>query len=76
MAALWVLQWLVEGRDITRRYHSGWMRAFGIVLALVLLVIHPVVPSFVGNLVWGTALFSQVVVPFVRAVRDMRLEAA
>ncbi|GHE21458.1 low temperature requirement protein A [Halomonas urumqiensis] len=73
LVSLWVLQSLVEGRDITCRYHSGGVRLFGIAGALVVLVIHPSVPSAVGNVVWGMALFSQIGVPLYRAVRDMRL---
>lgn len=72
LASLWVLQRLVEGRDITCRYHSGSVRLFGIVGALIVLVIHPLVPAAVGNLIWGLALFSQIGVPLYRAVRDMR----
>lgn len=70
LGSLWVLQHVVEGRDITRLYHSAGIRAFGIAAALLLLAIFPYVPSMVGNLVWGVALFSQIVVPFYRAVRD------
>ncbi|CAH1042104.1 low temperature requirement protein A [Halomonas sp. TD01] len=75
LCALWILQHTVEGRDITRRYHSAGVRVFGIATALLLFVIFPNVPSIVANLVWGVALFSQVAVPFYRAVRDGGVQA-
>ncbi|MBY8964598.1 MULTISPECIES: low temperature requirement protein A [Pseudomonadota] len=72
LGALWVLQRLVEGREITNRYHTGPVRAFGIGMALLLLVLHPHVPALIGNMIWGLAIFSQVAVPLYWAVRDMR----
>lgn len=72
LAALWYLQTLVEGRDITRRYHHGGVRLFGIAMALVVLLIHAFVPAIVGNLLWGVALFSQIVWPGFLAVRTFR----
>ncbi len=71
LAALWTIQTLVEGRDTTRRFHHKRLRAFGIAMAIVTLVIHPFVPSIVGNLVWGTGLFSQIAVPLYLAVREL-----
>ncbi len=70
LASLWLLQNRVEGRDTTCRYHSGGVRLFGIGAALLLLAIFPFVPSIIGNLVWGIALFSQIVVPLFRFLRD------
>ena len=70
LASLWWLQTLVEGRDITRRYHHGRLRLFGIAMALVTLLVHPFVPSILGNLLWGTGLFSQIVWPLYVAVRE------
>lgn len=75
LAALWALQLLVEGRDQTRRYHSGGLRAFGITMALVMFAIHPYLPAILSNLGWGIALFSQIGVPLWRAVRDLRADA-
>ncbi|MDN3518499.1 low temperature requirement protein A [Aquisalimonas lutea] len=72
LASLWTLQLLVEGREITRHYHTGTVRAFGIVVALIVLVIHPVVPAIVGNIVWGIALFSQIGAPLYWAIGDVR----
>ncbi len=72
LAALWVLQLLVEGRDETRRYHSGGLRLFGVAMAVFMYFIHAYVPAIIGNLGWGIALFSQIGVPLYRAVRDLR----
>jgi len=41
-------------------------------MALFVLAVHPFVPSIVGNLLWGLALYSQIAVPLYRAARDMR----
>ena len=76
LAALWILQSLVEGREVTRRYHGGGMRAFGIAMALVVLAVHPFVPALVGNLAGALALFSQIVLPLRRALLDMRNDGA
>lgn len=76
LAALWLIQRLVAGRDTTRRYHSGGVRLFGIVVALVLLAVHSFLPAIAGNLIWGVALFSQIGVPLYRAVRDLRHDSA
>lgn len=70
LASLWILQRLVADGDATCRYHSAGVRLFGIVIALVVLAVHPFVPSIVGNALWGLALFSQIGVPIYKAVRD------
>lgn len=72
LAAVWTLQRLVEGREITRRYHHGRLRLFGISMALLVLIVHPFVPSLVGNLLWGIGLFSQIAWPLHATVRDVR----
>ncbi|MEQ9547707.1 MAG: low temperature requirement protein A [Marinobacter sp.] len=70
LAALWTLQRIVADGDTTCRYHSTGVRMFGIVMAMVVLAIHPFVPSIAGNALWGLALFSQIGVPIVQAARD------
>lgn len=74
LAAVWLLQRLVEGRDITRRHAHGGVRLFGIAVALVVLAVFPHVPAIVANMLYGIALFSQIVWPFMTALRDMRAE--
>ncbi len=71
LAALWILQRLVAEDSHACRGHSPALRLFGIVMALVVLAVHPFVPSIIGNLLWGLALFSQIAVPLYRAARDM-----
>jgi low temperature requirement protein LtrA len=75
LAALWCLQLLVEGRDVTRSYHSGRLRLFGIAMAMIVFAIHPFVPSIIGNLGWGVAIFSQIGVPLYRSMQDIRQDA-
>ena len=48
-------------------FATAKVRAFGIVLALITLVAVPFVPSFVANILWGGALFSQIIIPVTRA---------
>ncbi len=74
LAAVWVLQHLVEGRDITRRHVHGGVRLFGISVTLVLLLVLPYVPAIIGNLLWVTALYSQILWPLNTALREMRTE--
>ncbi len=71
LGTIWLLQAMVEGRDTTRQYHHWRVRLFGIVMAIVLLLVHSHVPSVVGNLVWAIALFSQIAWPLILAVRDL-----
>ena len=43
--------------------------AIAIVMALVVLAVHPFVPSIVSNGLWALALFSQIGVPIFLALR-------
>nr|WP_297458373.1 hypothetical protein [uncultured Halomonas sp.] len=72
LASLWALHRTVADVDASRTYHSAGLRLFGIVMALVVLAVHPFVPSIVGNALWVLALFSQIGVPIFQAVRDAR----
>ncbi|MEY8827838.1 low temperature requirement protein A [Sedimentitalea sp. XS_ASV28] len=74
LASIWVLQHLVEGRDITRRHVHGGVRLFGIAVTLVLLLVLPYVPAIIGNLLWVTALYSQILWPLKTALRELRTE--
>ena len=70
LASLWALRRTVT--DVTDKYHSAGLRLFGIVMALVVLAVHPLVPSIVSNGLWVLALFSQIGVPIFLALRDAR----
>lgn len=73
IAMLWVLQGVIEHRVATE--HGTWgVRVFGIVIAFICLIVVPYVPSIVGNLIWGTALFSQLIIPLTRAWLKFRHE--
>lgn len=67
LASLWALRRTVA--DATDNYHSAGLRLFGIVMALVVLAVHPFVPSIVSNGLWVLALFSQIGVPIFLALR-------
>ena len=67
LASLWALRRTVA--DATDIYHSAGLRLFGIVMALVVLAVHPLVPSIVSNGLWVLALFSQIGVPIFLALR-------
>lgn len=74
LASVWLLQQLVEGRDTTRRHSHGGVRLFGIAVTAVLLLVLPHVPAIVGNTLFGTALFSQIVWPLGTALRERRAD--
>ena len=71
IAMLWVLRGVIEHR-LASDFGRGDIRLFGIGLAIVTFFLVPYVPSIVGNLLWGTALFSQLIVPLIRAWRALR----
>ena len=73
IAMLWVLRFVIEHREASD-YGRGDVRLFGIILATATFFIVPHVPSLVGNLLWGTALLSQIVVPLSRAWLRLRHE--
>lgn len=65
IAMLWILQHIIEHRIASD--HGRWdIRLFGIVMAITTLFVVPHVPTLIGNVMWGTALFSQLVVPLTR----------
>ncbi|GAB5389796.1 MAG: hypothetical protein Alpg2KO_27640 [Alphaproteobacteria bacterium] len=65
LLCLGILQNLTEHR--LAHDHTRWdVKIFGIVLAIATFFIVPHVPSLVGNLLWGSALFSQIVIPVTR----------
>ncbi|WP_240701263.1 MULTISPECIES: hypothetical protein [unclassified Pseudoalteromonas] len=49
---------------------------FGVILALATILILPHVPSLIGNLLWGTALISQIAYPVTRAYLTLSKEEA
>ena len=65
LSLLWI-QNNIEER-VAHRFATAKIRMFGVVLALFTLLVLPYVPALVGNLLWGTALFSQIVLPVTRA---------
>lgn len=62
---LWI-QNNIEER-VAHRFATAKIRMFGVALALFTLLVLPYVPALIGNLLWGTALFSQIVLPVTRA---------
>ena len=73
IAMLWVLKNVIEHRVAS--VHGRWdVRLFGIMVAITCFFIVPHVPSIIGNLIWGTALLSQIVIPLTRAWLTYRHE--
>ena len=60
------IQDVIELRT-AHRFATAKVRAFGIAMALVTLATVAFVPSIVANLLWGTALFSQIIIPVTKA---------
>ena len=73
IAMLWVLRGVIEDRVATQ-FGRGDVRLFGIIVAIACFFIVPYVPSLVGNLIWGTALLSQIVIPVIRGWMTFRHE--
>ncbi|MEM7207873.1 MAG: low temperature requirement protein A [Pseudomonadota bacterium] len=73
IAMLWALRHVIEHR-IESDFGRGDIRLFGIGLAIATFFVVPHVPALVGNLLWGTALFSQIAVPLVRGWSKLRHE--
>lgn len=71
IAMLWVLQNTIEHR-IASEFGRSDVRLFGISVAIACFFIVPHVPSYVGNLVWGSALLSQIAFPLSRAWRTLK----
>ena len=71
IAMLWVLRHIIEHR-VASDFGRWDVRLFGIVVAIACFFIVPHVPSIVGNLIWGTALFSQIALPVTRAWMTLR----
>ncbi|MGH1463032.1 MAG: low temperature requirement protein A [Neptuniibacter sp.] len=66
IAMIWALRHITEHR-IAFDHGRGGVRLFGIYTAIACFVVAPHVPSIVGNVIWATALFSQLIIPVTRA---------
>ncbi len=73
IAMLWVLRNTIEHR-VANRFGRGDVRFFGIIVAIGSFFVIPHVPSLVGNMIWGTALLSQIAIPLTRAWKTFRHE--
>lgn len=74
--ALFILGcWWIDS-NVSKRYASQFLdtrvRLFGIVLAFITLAVVSFVPSFVGNILFSMALFSQVIIPIVRTYNRVK----
>ena len=74
LSLLWI-QLMIEHR-VAHRFATAKVRMFGVILALVTILILPHVPSLIGNLLWGTALISQIAYPVTRAYFTLSKEEA
>lgn len=75
LAALWLIQTVIERRE-AHRFATGALRMVGIALAILTYFVVPYVPTLIGNLLWCSALFSQIVLGLMRAVRVYKREEA
>ncbi|TQV73772.1 low temperature requirement protein A [Aliikangiella marina] len=71
IAMLWVLKHVIEHR-VASDFGLWQIRLFGIVVAIGCFFLVPYVPTIVGNLIWGTALFSQIAFPLTRAWKTFK----
>ncbi len=72
LGLLWIKH-IIEPR-VAHRFATTSVQLLGVFLALVTLLIIPYVPAIVGNLVWGSALFLQIIIPVTRAYRTLSAE--
>lgn len=72
------LLWIQSNIEIrvAHRFATAKIRLIGIVLALITLVAVPYVPAIVGNILWGGALFSQIIIPVSRSFSTLSKEDA
>ncbi|TNZ19288.1 hypothetical protein CGK53_23005 [Vibrio parahaemolyticus] len=68
------IQNVIEIRT-AHRFATANVSYFGITLCFLTLIIVPFVPSIVANVVWGAALFSQILIPVRTAFKVLIREA-
>jgi len=74
IAMLWALQHVMD--DQMPPEFSRWdVHLIGISLAILCFFVVPHAPSLVGNLIWGTALLSQILLPLSRTWRKVTTES-
>lgn len=66
IAMLWMLRNIIEHR-VASDFGRADVRIFGIVVAISCFFMIPHIPALIANLIWGTALFSQIAIPVTRA---------
>jgi low temperature requirement protein LtrA len=64
LCLLWI-QKVIEPR-VAHRFATAKVRIIGVVVALATIPVLPHVPSLIGNLLWGSALISQIAIPVTR----------
>ena len=70
IAMIWVLETSIKRRP-AHHFVYPWLRIVGISGAFLANILMPHVPTLVGNLVWGLALASQIVVPLCLARQQL-----
>lgn len=65
LCLLWI-QFNIEPR-VAHRFATAKVRMVGVALALITLAALPYVPALIGNLLWGSAVISQIAFPVTQA---------
>lgn len=65
LCLLWI-QFNIEPR-VAHRFATAKVRMVGVTLAMITLAALPYVPALIGNLLWGSAVISQIAFPVTRA---------
>lgn len=71
IAMLWVIRHIIEHR-VASDFGQWYIRLFGILIAIGCFFAVPHIPAIVGNIIWGTALLSQLAIPLTRAWLEFR----
>ena len=74
IAMLWALKQVFEDR-VASEFSRGDVRLLGIALAITTFFVVPHVTSWVGKLLWASALLSQIVIPIMITWLKFRKEA-
>lgn len=73
LISLTVIQYHIEKR-MAHRFTLGWIRWFGIALTVLTFFVIPYIPAIVGNLLWGGAIFSQILIPIWQGRKALNAE--
>lgn len=73
LLCIMVIKSTVEPR-VAHRFAKPWIQVAGAILAIITLIFVPYVPAIVGNMLWGAALYMQLLIPLIASARTLAHE--